>query len=222
MLNLGYTCVPACFWSLPLLLVGLAQDWNLLWHYYRRRLRQCDLVLTDTLGVETLQREGITHARAANLFGCDRTYVEEPWPEGRRDIDVLFAGNFHPAVQRQRLPWLARLAPLARRWNVVLTTGVFGPDYRRLLARARVVFNFAVRGECNLRAFEAAAAGALLLQEEGNREVAAYFRDRHECVLYNADNLESLLTHYLEHEDERRAIAEAARVRVGDYTFAKL
>ena len=127
-LNFGYTCVPACLWSAPLPLVGLAQDWPLLWHYYRRRLRQCELVLTDTLGVETLHREGICHARAANLFGCDRSYLEGPWPQTPRSIDVLFAGNFNPAVQRQRLPWLARLARLTDHRRSRL-------DHRRLRRR---------------------------------------------------------------------------------------
>src|SRR6516164_1824367 len=32
---LPYTAVPACLWSAPLPLVGLAADWNLLWHGYR-------------------------------------------------------------------------------------------------------------------------------------------------------------------------------------------
>src|SRR5258707_2342137 len=35
-LYLPYTTVPSCLWSAPVPLVGLAADWNLLWHYYRR------------------------------------------------------------------------------------------------------------------------------------------------------------------------------------------
>jgi hypothetical protein len=68
-LYLPYTTIPACLWNAPVPLVGLAADWNLLWHYYRRRLHACDLVLTDQPGVEILAREGIAHAWAANLFG---------------------------------------------------------------------------------------------------------------------------------------------------------
>src|SRR5262245_58396692 len=70
-LNLGYATVPAGLWSAPVPLVGLAKDWNLLWHAYRRQLPHCDLVLTDAEGVETLARAGLPHARAANLFGCE-------------------------------------------------------------------------------------------------------------------------------------------------------
>jgi glycosyltransferase involved in cell wall biosynthesis/tetratricopeptide (TPR) repeat protein len=132
---------------------------------------------------------------------------------------VLFVGNLHPAVQRERLSWLARLAKLARRWNVVIRTGIPGAENRALLARTRVAFN---RSEANMRAFEAAAAGALLFQEAGNRELPNIFADRRECVYYREDDLEDLLEHYLAHEDERRAIAEAARVKVASYTFPAL
>src|SRR5258708_575841 len=44
---LPYTTIPNCLWSAPVPLIGLAADWNLLWHHYRRCLRRCDLVLTD-------------------------------------------------------------------------------------------------------------------------------------------------------------------------------
>jgi predicted O-linked N-acetylglucosamine transferase (SPINDLY family)/GT2 family glycosyltransferase len=222
-LYLPYTTVPSCLWSAPVPLIGLALDWNLLWHAYRHALPRCDLILTDAPGVVCMQRAGRGHARVAQLFGLDRTFTEAaPAKEAERDIDVLFVGNMHAAVQRERLAWLGRLAALGERWRVVLATGVFGDDYRALLRRARVVFNRSIRGERNLRVAEAAWAGALLLQEEGNEETAAHFHDRRECVFYNEDNLEDLLEHYLSHEDERRTIAEAARRRAPEFAFDRL
>ena len=35
-------------------------------------------------------------------------------------VDILFVGNLHPAVQRERLYWLGRLARLADKWKVVI------------------------------------------------------------------------------------------------------
>jgi glycosyltransferase involved in cell wall biosynthesis/predicted Zn-dependent protease len=221
-LDLHYTTVPAGLWSAPVPLVGLAADWPLLWHHDRRCLRRCDLVLTDTAGVQALAREGIAYARAANLFGCERACLTELPADTPRDIDVLFAGSLHPAIQRERLPWLARLARLGERWRVVVRTNVYGDEYRALLRRARVVFNRSIRGECNLRAFEAVAAGALLFQEAGNLEVPALLRDRQHHVAYTDEDLEQLLDHYLTHEDERRAIADAARALAGRYSFERL
>ncbi|HEV8060372.1 MAG TPA: glycosyltransferase [Gemmataceae bacterium] len=222
-LDLHYTTIPHCLWQAPVPLVGLAADWNWLWHAYRRLLGHVDLILTDTEGVERLAKEGIHHALAANLFGLEAGWLSAvPALDANRDIDVLFAGNMHQAVQRERLRWLGRLVSLGDRYCVSIVQGVFDTSYRDLARRARIIFNRSIWGECNMRAFEAAAAGALLFQEESNREIAAYFRDRQECVLYNDQNLEQLLLHYLEHEDERRGIAEAACKRVEEFTFAKL
>jgi glycosyltransferase involved in cell wall biosynthesis/predicted Zn-dependent protease len=221
-LCLHFTTPPAALWSAPVPVIGLAGDWHLVWHYYRHCLPLCDLVLTDQPGVEALGRAGIGHARAANLanfYGCERSFIEDNRPGLPRDIDILFVGNLDPAAQGERLPWLGRIARLAARHRVVIRTGARGGAYRDLLCRARIVFNRSVRGECNLRTFEAVACGALLFQEAGNREVPAYFRDRQECVYYRGDDLEDLLEHYLAHEDERRAIAEAGRARVREYRF---
>jgi predicted O-methyltransferase YrrM len=217
-LYLQYTTILDCWWSAPVPIVGLAGDWNLLWHQYRQ-YRGCDLILTDAAGVERFQREGFTQARRANLFGVSRRFVEADWEAVERDIDILFVGNLHPAVQRERMPWLARISRLADHRRVFIAQGVFGEEYRRLMNRARIVFNRAIRGECNLRTFEAAAAGALLFQEAGNLEVPEYFADRQECVYYEDHNLEELLEYYLDHEEERRAIAEAARGKVREYTW---
>src|SRR5260370_28736780 len=61
-LYLPYSHIPSCLWQVSVPLVGLALDWPLLWHYYRRRLRSLDWVLTDAAGVEALAPGGILHA----------------------------------------------------------------------------------------------------------------------------------------------------------------
>ncbi len=218
---LNYTGVPDWVWSAPVPIVGLATDWNLLWHEYRQVLPFCDAVLTDEPGVDVLARAGIDRAGPAVLYGAAPDSLGSS-NTAERDIDVLFVGNLHPAVQRERLPWLARLAKLAERRNVVIRTGISGDECRVLMARSRVAFNRSVRSEANMRAFEAAAAGALLFQEAGNRELPGIFAEGRECVYYGDEDLEERLEHFLDHEDERRAIAEAARVKVGSYTFSAL
>jgi hypothetical protein len=112
---LPYAAVPAALWAAPVPLIGFAADWNLLWHVYRHILPRCDLVLTDRPGVDVLSRAGIRHARPACLFGLEHDFLSAPVPDSPRDIDILFVGNLHPAVQRERLPWLARLARLSAR-----------------------------------------------------------------------------------------------------------
>lgn len=216
--------VPACLWSAPVPLVGLAHDWDQHWHYYRRRLRSCDLILTDTAGVETLARAGLAQARFANLHGLERAFLETSWPDGQRDIDILYAGDLHPALQREFLPWMSRLANLGERWRVVIHPGASGTAYRDLLARARIVFYRGRHGECRRYLLEAAAAGALVFHELENREVAVYLQERRDCAGYIADrhivdNLEQRLEYCLTHEDLRRAMVAAARARVRCYGF---
>lgn len=122
-LYLPYTSVPNWLWTASVPIVGLAPDWPLLWHYYRLRLRACDLVLTDRLGAEHLKREGIGPVQTANLAGCEKACFEmfsESQEDGAgvrsskvqetRAIDVLFVGNLNAAVHPDRTPWLARLA----------------------------------------------------------------------------------------------------------------
>ncbi len=113
---------------------------------------------------------------------------------------------------------LGRLARLNRRWRVVMRTGIFGESYRRLLARSHIVFHASNRYKVGPRAFEG-AGGALVFQEAGNRELPAYFRDRQECACYRPGEVETLLEHYLEHEEERAALAEAARALAGRCLF---
>ena len=125
-------------------------------------------------------------------------------------------------MQRERLTWLARLAQLGDKWNVRIATGVFGSDYRALLRRSRIVFNRSIRGECNKRAFEAATCGALLLQEAQNSEVRQWFDEGREFVAYTTENLESVLDHFLTHEEKRIAVAAAARTKVREYGFDAL
>jgi GT2 family glycosyltransferase/Tfp pilus assembly protein PilF len=221
-LYLPYTTIARCLWSAPVPLIGLAADWNLLWHGYRQVLKACDLALTDTGGTTAMAQEGLGHARVFNLFGCERSFLDLPTSAEARDIDVLFVGNLQPAVQRERLRWLGRLARLADHRRVEIHSGVFGSAYRDLLGRSRIVFNRSIRGECNRRVFEAATAGALLFQEEGNLEVPAYLQAGKEFVYYTADNLEDLLEYYLDNEDKRRAIAEAGRERARGFSFQAL
>jgi hypothetical protein len=121
-LFLRFSLVPRCLETAPVPLVGLAGDPNLLWHYYRRRLPTCDLVLTDTTSAVAFAKEGLQHARVSNLFGYERQYLETPAVGQERDIDVLFIGSFHGAIHSERMSWLGRLATFADRWNVVVTT----------------------------------------------------------------------------------------------------
>src|SRR5262245_23690273 len=204
--DLPYRVLPSWLWSAPLPLVALAGDAPLQWHSYRR-LDGFDLLLADAPSVERFHRQGLHHARPANLYGVEQVFLDEGGTAGVRDIDVLFVGNLNPHLQGERLPWLQRLARLRPRFNVQILTDAWGADYRALQRRSRIVFNRSARSEWNRRVSETLAAGALALIERGNAEVTGILEDRIECVFYDERDLESLLEHYLNHEEDLLAIA---------------
>ena len=105
--------------------------------------------------------------------------------------------------------------------RVAVRTGVWGDAYRDLLRRAGSSSTAASR-RVQPSGLRGAGCGALLFQERGNAETAAFFRDRQECVFYGEDDLEDLLEYYLTREDERRALAAAAHARVQGFGFEAL
>ena len=96
----------------------------------------------------------------------------------------------------------------------------------RVLARARIVVNRhgpVAKGYANnMRLFEATGTGAMLVTEAAPN-LSEYFEVGREVVTYDGpDDLMDKLSHYLEHDDERRAIAAAGQARtLRDHTYAR-
>ena len=90
-----------------------------------------------------------------------------------------------------------------------------GVDYRRIseiYSQARIGFNYAVADDVNMRVFEVLASQTLLLTNAlaGDDLIRLGLMDRRHLVLYrNPKELLDLMAYYLEHVQERRAIAQA-------------
>jgi len=219
-LDLAYKSLPDGLWQSPVPIIGLAPDWNLLWSSYQHLLHRCDAVLTDEQGVERMRGAGFDHVYPAMLFGLENSSCNSfDVKRASRDIDLLFIGNCHPAVQHNRLPWLHRLAKLQTRYKVVIRQGVYGEDYFDLLSRARAVFNRSIRSECNKRVAEAIASGAVLLQESDNHEVACRLVKGVEYVEYTVDDFEQVVDALLSDEPARQRISEVARKRLPELMY---
>lgn len=219
--------VPPALWSAPVPLIALAADWHLHWTAYRQRLHACDLILADALGVQLMARAGFRHAEAATLpsLGADLAPAcstsSQELGARERDIDILVAAA-PPSPPLEKLDWIPRLARLGLHRRVVIRPEDCGAPYREALGRARIVFNPGSHGDSTRRAFEAVAAGALLFQHAAHRDLAAIFTDRQDAVFFTDDNFENLLDYYLDHEDERRRIAQAGHARIAEFSFDAL
>jgi len=221
-LNAAYAPLPAWVAETPLPVVALAADANLLWDAYQHVLPLCDRVLTDAPSAERLRRAGMGHVHVANLYGGSDAWLPATPPETERDIDVLFVGNLHPAVQAGRLPVVAALAALAERHRVVIRTGVPFDDYRALLQRSRVAVNPTARREWNQRVCEAAFSGAALAIEADNAEAFDVLRPGEDCVAFTPDGLVASIEALLADEGRRVAMARSAQGKLADATFDRL
>jgi tetratricopeptide (TPR) repeat protein len=224
----GYQAVPIGIEDAPFPVVACYSDWPLVMPEQAGLLDAYDYIFTDRGGVRTLQQMGYEHVEFWPMYGHDPLLarmipgVEKVW-------DIGLVGNLSPVVQRERAPWLARVARLADRYRVRIAGGVFNEEYVRLMNATKITFNRtfqiplnrAFSGAMNMRCYEAAACGSLLFCEEENEEIRDFFEDRVHCVLYNDDNLEELLDYYVHHGDERARICAAAQERVADLSFPR-
>jgi tetratricopeptide (TPR) repeat protein len=211
----GYQALPQATEEAAFPAVALLSDWNLVLRPQVGMLGAFDYIFTDRPGVEVVKRLGHERVEYWPMWGHDpRRFYMIPGVE--RVWDVTMIGNLNHDVQRERARWLYRVAKLGDRWRVRIAGGVYGDEYIRMVNQSKITFNRSIRREFNMRCYEAAACGSLLFYDEENEEVRDYFEDRVHCVLYNDENFEDLIEHYLTHDEEREAIIAAAHARVSE------
>ncbi|HEY9842889.1 MAG TPA: glycosyltransferase [Candidatus Obscuribacterales bacterium] len=176
-----------------------------------------DHVCCDKALQRLLLDQGFTHCSNWPGYGWDPAPVTPS--DGPRDLDISFIGNLNPALYRERNSLLQRLARLAGGHQLFVGQRMYHHDYTRVLQRSKIVFNQGLRGEMNMRAYEAAACGALLMMEADNLEIRDFLTDRESCVLYEADNLFELVEYYLSHDAERERIATNGQHQIQAFSF---
>ncbi len=219
MLWLTTPSIPESLWNAPIPIIGLSPNWPQHWNWLRTVAGRCKLLFTDSAGVQNLKRAGINHARPAILCGLPKAMLNVEAPSRERDVDVLVVGDWRPATPETER-WLARLAGMASpQRRVIIPSRLTRAEYRDLLGRAKIVFNYSARGCCNPRVFEAIGAGALLMQEARNSEVRGLLKEGREFAAYDDGNLEAKIDYHLKHADKRTAIAGRAHRRAPEFTF---
>jgi hypothetical protein len=198
----------------PVKTVAVISDWNVYYPQLEFNLARYDIVLSDELGSRTLSPQGAKTQYVTPLYSHLGLVHRELGLE--RDLDIVFAGNLNPAMHPRRTKLLERIALLSDEFRIAIVEGLEQKAYVKLLNRARIAFNCSLRGEMNLRCFEAPACGALLFLESDNLEAPALLRDREECVYYNDENLIELLKAYLAGESERSRIAANGQGRIAE------
>jgi hypothetical protein len=202
------------------------------------RLRRFDLVLSSFEHfVERFRREGIDaeyfrlafHTRVLDRL---RAIGVDPAPEAMRPHAVAFAGGVDPSLHGPGVATIERAAaelpvevwgygadalPAASPIRAAWRGEAWGIDMYRVLAGSKIVLNrhaaFAEGQANNMRLYEATGSGALLVTDSA-RLLDSLFDVGREVVEYSgADDLVEKVRHYLEHDDERVAIARAGQQR---------
>jgi hypothetical protein len=202
-------------------------------------VRRYDLVMTSFPHfVERYRALGVDAEYFA--IGFDERVLEriEDAPRGR--YDAVFVGTIHPPeIHAGGMALLERAAAAGVEfWGRAdaLPEGspirarhhgpAWGLDMYRVLAGARIAVNrhgdIAEGNANNMRLFEATGVGSLLLTEAAPNLPELFDPGREVVTYQGADDLVEKITHYVEHDDERTAIARAGQARtLRDHTYAQ-
>lgn len=180
---------------------GLIGDYNLSLNQMLPVLGCFDHFFCDTKGVRIFNKLGFDNCEFFCLYGYDPELHQDY--NLKKDWDVLFIGNLNRAVQQEREKLLYRLVKMAGKYKVHVSTGTFGDDYARHLNRARLVFNYSIRGEANMRFFEAMACGAVVMNNHLDELDLLGFRPDEHYLVYE-DLQDAVIKYFEEWNDERR------------------
>ncbi|MFT4577582.1 MAG: spore maturation protein CgeB/tetratricopeptide (TPR) repeat protein [Nitrospinales bacterium] len=163
--------------------------------------------------------EKMTNAGIKNVFwlplACDpdihgKVEQEKKW-------DVGFVGTIPEAQNRRKI----LLERIGSRFNLSCERK-FMDEMAEHYSRSKIVFNNAINNDLNMRVFEALCSGSLLVTDcASGSGLEEMFENRKHLIIYNDENIESLIADYLVNDKDRELIAEKGRQEVlKNHTYA--
>ncbi|PIQ23894.1 hypothetical protein COW36_11485 [bacterium (Candidatus Blackallbacteria) CG17_big_fil_post_rev_8_21_14_2_50_48_46] len=221
-----YAPVPLDIAECPIPTLLVVSDWHENLSVVLRYVEAFDHILCDRALVKILNQAGHSHCTYWPSYALypERTYLESPPLE--RMYDVTYLGSLNFSLHPMREVYLQRLLKLSKRYKILIDTHRYGEDFRKILNQSKLIFNYSVRSEMNLRAFEASSCGAVVLMEESNLEIRDYLPPDQGCILYNSENFEAQIESYLENPQALQKIADfalrAVKTQTAAHQFEKL
>jgi len=198
-------------------IVAVVGDWYLGLDHVLLSRHLFDHIFTDFQGLEILQNNGYDQCSYFPMWGYDPTLHK--FSEKEKKIDISFVGKLNHETHHERSKWLYRLTQLSEKYRVAIISGVFREDYVEILNQSKITFNYAIKHELNMRSYEALACKSLLFNESENLESRALLEDKKDCIYYDEDNFEELISYYLENEIERNEIINSGYQAVYPETY---
>lgn len=123
--------------------------------------------------------------------------------------DLCFVGGLGPDSPRREI-----ILKLQKEFNMFVGQKYLH-DMALTYSQSKMVFNKSLKGDLNMRVFEALSCGCLLLTDRINNGLEDLFIDKEHLVIY--DNYEDLVEkahYYLSHPQEREEIARQGQEEV--------
>lgn len=186
-------------------------DWNLNFPIFLQNMSKYSIVFVDGVGAKNLERRIQPKVVGAPIFilYVSAGIKEEPVQTLKnRKIDVLFLGNQNPGIHEKRNRLLKLILNLPENYRIVVGSGLYDEElYSQILSKSKIVFNFSVRKEMNMRVFEALRTACCMFLEDDNIETWQYVKKHKDAVPYTEDKLIDLVIHYIQNDEEREKVA---------------
>jgi len=158
-------------------------------------------------------------------YGCKRVHwlplACDPDIHKKYDLtqiyDLCFVGCVNPETPRSQL-----IEKLRKEFKVFVGNRWLH-DMAEIYSQSKIVFNSSIKGDVNMRVFEAMSCGRLLLTDRVGNGLEDMFADRKHLVIYNnwSDLIEKIC-YYLGHPREREKIALCGQQKVHQkHTYAQ-
>ncbi|MBU8870562.1 MAG: glycosyltransferase [Gemmatimonadales bacterium] len=217
-----YVYIPPGLETAPFPTAALVSDWYLAFSDSLEAAWRVDALVTGTRGERIFRAAGFENVVAMPMLGyqpdLDGRYA---LPTADRNIDVFCGGNPNWIVHKERALVHAELKKLSDQIRIHEGPLVDRVEFNRLMGRSRIFVNQTVIGEVNMKVYEATASGTCLFVEEDNLDIRNYLVPDESVVLFNRANLNEKILYFLEHEEERAAIAERAKPLMAPFTYRR-
>lgn len=215
-----YTSIPPGIEDAPFPTCALVSDWYVTFSDCLEAAWRVDTLVTGTRGKRVYSKAGFENVIAMPMLGyqpgLDGFFG---LPNEERDLDVYCGGNPNWRVHKERYLVHETLRTLPADVRLLEGDMVDREEFNRRMGRAKIFIDQTVIGEINMKVYEATASGCCLFVEDANLDIRDYLVENESVVLFNRGNINEKILHYLEHEDERAAIAAAGQKAMAPYTY---
>ncbi|MFN3301843.1 MAG: glycosyltransferase [Patescibacteria group bacterium] len=173
----------------------------------------CDKVMAKSFDIIFVaQKEYVEKFKKHNRYVYWLPLACDPEWHGKQDLekiyDVAFIGQLGRGWRKKLLLKLKKDFPSS------FISSVDCKDIGKIYSQARIVVNYNVNNDINMRVFEALCSGNLLLTNRiRNNGFEELFEDKKHLVVYDGTykDLREKINYYLKNEEEREEIAKNGR-----------